>query len=79
MTYPKYKDCDGNERQLDTYHLHELMDRVHLLQVTFESFVSQHPAACIEQGAIGGASDVLADLYRLIASTVERIEAGGVA
>ena len=66
MSYPTYTDCDGKERQLDAFHLHELLDRAHVARQMFEDFVVDHPAAKIAQAEIDKASRALGEAYQAI-------------
>jgi hypothetical protein len=39
-----YTDGNGIEQRLDKYHLHELLDRLHIMQNIWESTIQNHPA-----------------------------------
>lgn len=65
-TYGKYKDCIGNERDIDEFHIHELLDRVHVLRDTFHSHISDHPASKLFSDEIEAISEKLGDLYQHI-------------
>jgi predicted nucleic acid-binding Zn ribbon protein len=39
-----YVDCSGAVKPLDKYHLHELLDRLHVMQDMWESVIQNHPA-----------------------------------
>ena len=39
-----YKDCSGNTKELDQFHYHEIVDRLHCLSEMWSSLITDHPA-----------------------------------
>lgn len=44
MSKYTYKDHSGVEQTIDKYHVHELLDRLHIMQNMWEEIVQNHPA-----------------------------------
>jgi hypothetical protein len=72
-TYGKYTDCNGVEQSIDEFHMHELIDRLHITLVMFEESVVNHPASVLVSGDVQAISSAIGQLYQ----KVGRIEYGG--
>lgn len=64
--YGSYINCDGKERELDEFHLHELLDRTHMMQDMFNSYVADHPAAKLFSDDIEHIVRELGKLYQSV-------------
>ena len=49
---------------IDSGHLHELTDRVHCMNHSFEELIAEHPAASLVQAAIETTRQAINDLYQ---------------
>lgn len=70
-TYGTYQSNSG-AREIDQFHVHELLDRLHVIRVMFNDFVSDHPAAVLVAEDVEHVCRKLSSLYQ----KVGRIEFG---
>lgn len=59
-----YKDCNGEIQQLDQFHLHELIDRIHCVQVMIQELLMDHPASGLVGNKFRLASEQLGEAYQ---------------
>lgn len=59
-----YQNCNGEIQQLDKFHLHELVDRVHCVQVMIQELLMDHPASGLVGNKFRLASEQLGDAYQ---------------
>ena len=50
--------------EIDKYHLHELMDRLHCMDIMFSELICNHPAADLMRDEMNKLSEALADAYQ---------------
>ena len=53
-----------NGGEIDEFHRHELLDRIHCVGVMFDELVASHTAAELIKSDIAGVSEKLAALYQ---------------
>jgi hypothetical protein len=65
-TFGKYTDCSGKEQDIDMFHMHGLIDRVHVISRMFNDHVTDHPAAILLADDIEEIARKLRRLYQKI-------------
>lgn len=64
MKFLEYTDCTGSKRLLDKYHMHEIIDRVHLIQEQIECFIERHPAGALVEEEMSEVQSILSKVYQ---------------
>lgn len=64
-TYGKYFTQCG-EREIDEFHVHELLDRLHIVRVMFSDFVADHPASILVQSDVMEITGRLMEFYQRV-------------
>jgi hypothetical protein len=65
----------SDDAELTELHWHELMDRVHVLTMTFEDAISDHPVAGEVGAEVHQVRSALTDLYSAV--SMKRLNFGG--
>jgi hypothetical protein len=68
MKNANYVDYSLKDGEIDEFHLHELLDRLHTLQNMWENIIQNHPACGILiKDKAEAVQDAIGDLYQEIA------------
>lgn len=59
-----YVDHSGVTRPLDKFHYHEMIDRVHCVELMLNTMVAEHPAADVVRAELDAAFNALGALYQ---------------
>lgn len=64
MTNYTYINHIGDAMPLDKFHLHEMVDRLHIIQEMFNLTIVDHPCAGLLQSNIAEVNKLLGSLYQ---------------